>query len=71
MQSDTRRHVVRYCQHITYSFYMQCVMGSKAPRRNVESRNLVNKHSLPNVWQVSLGNAEPAVATGVGILTVY
>jgi hypothetical protein len=44
--------------------------GSKAPRRT-EVTEKVDKRSLPSVWQVSLGNAESAVATVVVILTVY
>jgi hypothetical protein len=46
--------------------------GSKEPRPTVATKKgLVNKDILPNVWQVLLGNTEPADATGVAILAVY
>jgi hypothetical protein len=45
--------------------------GSKAPRRSVTAKKVGNKTELANVWQVSFGNAESAVATAVLIFTIY
>jgi hypothetical protein len=36
-----------------------------------QPKKLVNKFSVPTVWQVSLGNPEPAVATSAIILKIY
>jgi hypothetical protein len=44
---------------------------SKFPCRTVAAKKLRKQTQQPNVWQVSLGIAEPAAATIVVILAVY
>jgi hypothetical protein len=45
--------------------------ASKAPRRAVVTKKFGNLAQACKTGQVSLGNVEPAVVTGVVIITVY